>query len=217
AFREQQKGNLWTALRHALTAVNELKMSVLCDSTLYDAYMGIGSYHYFINHLWSYIPLLGRDPGKGIEEIRLAVERATFVKVPAQNGLIHILLREERFDEALRLAEDLVLRYPRSRTFHWTLAEVYEDMEDWENAAGTYHKLLSMIEEGQPDNYYNMAYCGERLSYCWYMSGRYNESLLVCVRMFGLLENASDGQRTERLKEALKVLLNKIRKAKLEQ
>jgi len=90
-------------------------------------------------------------------------------------------------------------------------------MEDWENATITYERLLSMIEDGQPGNYYNIAYCGERLSHCLYESGRYNSSLLVCLRMLELLENASDHQGTESLRKDLRALLKKIRKARLRQ
>jgi len=214
ALREQRKGGLWGALGHALTAVAELKKAVSCDSTIYDAYMGIGSYHYFVNRLWAYIPFLGRDPDKGIREMKLAIERGIFVRVPAQDGLTYILLREKRYERALRLARDLVSRYPNSRTFRWTLGKVHLDMEDWGNASGTYRTLLSMIETGQPGNYHNLAYCGEKLSYCLYRLHRYEDALDICLEMLDVLDNPADNEATEQLRKDLERLREKILKAK---
>ena len=216
ALRKQRKGGLWGALGHALTAVAELKKSVSCDSTIYDAYMGIGSYHYFVNRLWAYVPFLGRDPDKGIREMKLAVERATFVRVPAQEGLVYILLREKRYEGALRLARDLVSKYPNSRTFYWALGKVHRDMENWENAVNTYRTLFPMIEAGQPGNYHNLAYCGERLSYCLYRLRRYTEALDICLEMLDLLGNPGDNKATVELRKDLESLREKILKAKAE-
>lgn len=216
ALREQRKGSLWGALGHALTAVAELKKSVLSDSTIYDAYMGIGSFHYFVNRLWAYIPFLGRDPDKGIREMELAIEKGTFVTVPAQDGLVYILLREKRYEKALALARDLTRRYPDSRTFHWTLGKVYEDMQDWENGSRTYQTLLSMIEIGQPGNHHNLAYCGERLSHCLYRLHRYDEALDICLEMLDILKNPSGRGATEQLRKDLERLRERILKDKVE-
>jgi tetratricopeptide (TPR) repeat protein len=214
AYREQEKGSIWSAFKYALTAVSELKKSVACDSTIYDAYMGIGSFHYFINYLWARVPFLGRDPDKGIGEIKLAVDRGVFVNVPAQDGLVYILLRERRFDEALGMAKNLLARYPNSRTFHWTMAKVYEDTDDWDSACATYRELSSLIEAGQPQNYYNQAYCGEKLTYCLYMDRKYDESLDVCKKSLDILKRGSDHKRTDELQKSLNGLLKDIQKAR---
>ena len=51
AFRERRVGSNWGAFRHALTAVGALKKAVACDSTIYDAYMGIGSYLHYCHRI----------------------------------------------------------------------------------------------------------------------------------------------------------------------
>jgi tetratricopeptide (TPR) repeat protein len=213
AFREQQKGSKWSALSHALTAVDELKKTVSLDSTIYDAYMGIGSYHYFVNYLWSYIPFLGNNPERGIREMKLAMNEGRFVRVPAQEGLIHILLREKRREEAFRLASDLVLRYPNSRTFRWTLAKVYEDLKDWPAAAKEYRRLRRMIETGQPENLYNLAYCGHRLSHCLQESGEGEEAADLCRESLAFLEDVHGHGGVEELRRNLQALLSEIQKA----
>jgi len=213
AFREQQRGSKWAAFGHALTAVSALKASVSLDTTIYDAYMGIGSYHYFVNHLWSYIPFLGNDPEKGIREIDLAMERSRFVRVPAQEGLVHILLREKRHEEALGLATDLVVRYPESRTFRWTLARVCEDMEDWPAAVREYRRLYRMIETGQPGSLYNLAYCGQRLSYCLFKKGETDEALELCGDSLSLIAKPYEHREVDKLRKDLRSLLSEIRQA----
>lgn len=216
AFREQQRGSKWAALGYALTAVDELKRCVSIDRTIYDAYMGIGSYHYFVNYLWSYIPFLGRDPGRGIREIRLAMEKGTFVNVAAQEGLIHILLREKKYEDALELADNLVTRYPSSRTFKWTLGKVYEEMENWTGAVRVYRELLEMIEIGQPENYYNLAYCSHRLAYSLHRSGERDEASELCLRSLDILKNPSEKREAKELREDLKALLAEIKKTSTE-
>lgn len=213
AFREQQRGSKWSALGHALTAVDELKKSVSLDSTIYDAYMGIGSYHYFINYLWSRVPFLGRNPEKGIDEIRLAMEKGTFVKVPAQEGLVHILLREKRRDEALKLAQDLIRRYPESRTFRWTLAKVYEEMKDWNEASRVYRELQGMLLSAQPENVYNLAFCGLRLSHCLHRSGEHNEALEVCEDSLALLERPYEHRGIGKVRKDLQSLRKELQEA----
>jgi tetratricopeptide (TPR) repeat protein len=213
AFREQQRGSKWSALGHALTAVRELKSCVSLDTTIYDAYMGIGSYHYFVNHLWSYIPFLGTNPERGINEITLAMHQATFVSVPAQEGLIHILLREKRRAEALEFARDLVRRYPESRTFRWTLGKVYEELEDWPVAVLQYRRLYRMIETGQPGNLYNLAYCGHRLSKCLFQLGEFSEATDLCQHSLTLLDGLNEHRESEKLKKDLRSLLADIMKA----
>ncbi len=212
AYREYERGSRWTALSYALTAVGELKTCVLLDSTIYDAYMGIGSYHYFVNRLWSYVPFLGRNPERGITEIRLAAVRGTFVSVPAKEGLVHILLREKKYDEALALTKDLLARYPNSRTFHWTAGKVREDREEWELAASVYSGLMVLVEEGQPGHLYNLACCGERLAFCLHKMGEEEEAEEISERMLELIAPPYEHTGVEELRRDLSRLLSDIQK-----
>jgi tetratricopeptide (TPR) repeat protein len=213
AYREYERSSRWKALSYALTAVGELKTSVLLDSTIYDAYMGIGSYHYFVNQLWSYVPFLGRDAEKGINEIKLAALKGTFVNVAAKEGLVHILLREKKYDEALALAGELLSEYPNSRTFRWTAGKVREEREEWELAASVYSGLMVLIEEGQLGNYYNLACCGERLAFCLCRMGEEEEARRISERMLELVEPPYEHRGVEKLRKDLQHLLADMEKA----
>lgn len=159
AYHYHQKKSFLNAFGDALNAVEALKKAVELDSTLYDAYLGVGGYHYFIHELWGIVPFMGKDPKKGIEEVKLAMENGRYSRIAAKNGLVLLLLREKDYPAALKLALELIGEFPENRTFNWTLAKVFSEMGDWEKALLTFEKLLQLIRERQPDNLYNLLSC----------------------------------------------------------
>ncbi len=122
------------------------------------------------------LPFLSEGKERGLREIRLAVDKGLYLKVPAKDGLSLVLLREGRCEEALRLAEELVEEYPDSRSFLWTLSKVHFEKKDWEQAEHSFRRLLSKIEESQPDNLYNILFCRMRIAQTYYERGMFGEA-----------------------------------------
>jgi tetratricopeptide (TPR) repeat protein len=191
AFHHHQKKSYLNALSDVMKAAESLKKAIEIDSTLYDAYMGVGGYHYFINELWGVIPFVGADSEQGIQEVKLAMEKGRYSRIAAKDGLVLILLREEEYTSALKLTLDLIGEYPRNRTFTWTLAKVFKEMGDWERALQTYEKLQEFIQEGQPDNLYNLLSCKVEIARVYIQLNRERESIAICRQILDQIKEAN--------------------------
>jgi tetratricopeptide (TPR) repeat protein len=191
AFHHHQKKSYINALSDLLKAAEFLEKAIEIDSTLYDAYMGIGGYHYFINELWGVVPFVGIDSKKGIQEVMIAVEKGRYSRIAAKDGLVLILLREKEYTSALKLTLDLIGEYPKNRTFTWTLAKVFSEMGDWERALQTYKKLQQLIQEGQPDNLYNLLSCKLEIASAYFQLNREKESIDICRQILDRIKGAN--------------------------
>ncbi|MBI4531448.1 MAG: tetratricopeptide repeat protein, partial [Candidatus Latescibacteria bacterium] len=137
-----------------------LREVVLLDSTLYDAYFGIGTYTYWRSRFTSkfvWLPFIEDYRGQGIASVQLAVERGRYLDVGAMSGLVWILVEEERFDEAVALARMLTLRFPEARIFRRDLAMALEKRGALEEARLLYEKMMTD---------YDAAGCEERVVMC---------------------------------------------------
>lgn len=213
-FHYAQQKKYWWAVQYGIRAVRELEKSLALAPDLYDAYLGIGSYHYFQNEAKEKLPFLEGNKEKGIEEIRLAVEKGIYLRVPAKDGLSLVLLREGRYEEALRLAKELVDEYPASRTFLWTLCKVYFEKGDWENAEESFRALLARLEDSEPNNLYNVLFCRMRIAETYYERGMHTEAEREAGRILELAAQRGSGKDLGELVGEAEKLLKTISKKK---
>ncbi|SYZ72171.1 conserved hypothetical protein [Candidatus Zixiibacteriota bacterium] len=103
-------GNWFGAFRDGLSCTSDLNRSLKLDSTLYDAYLGLGAYHYYRtikakDFLW--LPFISDQRDQGIAEIKIAAEHGFLASYNAEESLIRIYFTEERYAEAIALADSL--------------------------------------------------------------------------------------------------------------
>ena len=95
--------------------VFHLHKAVSYNPKFYDAYYGIGSYHYWVSVrasiLW-FLPFFADERAQGIEEIRLASTKGQFARYEAKASLITILMNEKRWEEALKISEEMLAKFP---------------------------------------------------------------------------------------------------------
>lgn len=203
AAYEGKREKYWSSVQSGLKGLSALRAAVASDSTLYDAYLGLGSYDYFrtkATQVLSKLPFVGDTREKGIAEIRLAMERGKYTRILAKNGLVWILLEEKRYPEAEKLAGELLAAYPQSRTFRWAPAEIAFRKKDWGKAIALHQDLLQAVWAGKPRNYYNEAAIRQKIALAENALGRYAESQKECEAILNL---AYDSRTKSRLKKAL--------------
>lgn len=113
------------AARDGKRAVDRLERAVEIDSTLYDAYLGLGMYQYYTAVLPKVVKVAQvllmvprGDRETGLRQMELAREKGWLADAEAQFFLIDIYLEyERRFRDALMLAQDLQRRYPDNPYF----------------------------------------------------------------------------------------------------
>ena len=103
-------GSWWGAFQDGLKCSSYLKKSLKIDSTYYDAYLGLGAYHYHKTvkskaFLW--LPFVADRRAQGIEELRLCIDSGYLAAHNARESLLRIYFDEKRYEELLVLADSL--------------------------------------------------------------------------------------------------------------
>ncbi|MGH7889812.1 MAG: hypothetical protein ACRENF_04600, partial [Thermodesulfobacteriota bacterium] len=158
-YFQAKKGGWFSGFKSAQKAKGALDKAVKRDSTFWEAYFGLGSYHYwksvatkFIN----WLPFIGDHRQKGIKQLQLAAEQAVLFKEPAKMGLMWIYYREKKYPEALELAFILQEKYPESKVPLWAKAFIYYEKYDWKSCLLSLDELEEKLLQTQKDNYYNL-------------------------------------------------------------
>ncbi|MEW6686269.1 MAG: hypothetical protein AB1393_08690 [Candidatus Edwardsbacteria bacterium] len=217
AAYEGKNQKYFSALHHGLKAISKLKKALKCDPNLYDAYLGLGTYHYFrtkATKFISWLPFIGDTREQGIAEIRLAMEKGKYSKTLAKNGLVWIFIEEKRYEEALSLAQELLREYSESRTFHWAPAEIYYHRKEWEKANDMFHQLLRLIEQSNLPNNYNLVVVKYRLAQTYFYQKKFGECIRECKE---ILQLPLDERSKSRLEDIISEIEELLKRAKSKQ
>ena len=120
-----------TAYFSGRKAISNLEKSMELDPTYYDAYFGLGIYNYFAGTLPSVIKILARivaikgDVARGVEQLNLAREKATFTSDSAKLILIEVHNhRNSPFyapDKSLEYISQLHAKFPTNPLMHYVV------------------------------------------------------------------------------------------------
>jgi tetratricopeptide (TPR) repeat protein len=132
---------------------NYLEEVVEMDSTYYDAYLGLGIYHYLADILPKFVKILSfilgvdGDKEQGIREIQLAAEKGTYTKTEAMFFLGALYTyRERKYEEAIEIFNGLLIKYPQNPGALLSLGRCYSNMGQCENALSAFNKILDNKE-----------------------------------------------------------------------
>ena len=183
------RGSWWGAFRDGGKANSNLKQAVELDSTLYDAYFGLGAYHYWRSvksKLFWWLPFFGDERKKGIQETMIAIQKGKYAKDEAAYSLLRIYLEEKDYPAVLKWSQE-VKRINENDPFRlWMTGFAYIGLDNWVEAKGIFLELLNVLKSSP---YYDPA--GEYECRYWLAYVNYN---------LGDLESAE-----EELSQALKL------------
>lgn len=128
----------WNSIKH-------LEAAVRLDSTLYDAYLGIGTYKYYRSKLK--LLFFSDEREAGLAMVRKAAAHGKYSRYAALNGLTWILLDENNAQEAFALSDAVLREHPRSRFFMWGVAESATRLDKLEYAREIYQRLINTLQE----------------------------------------------------------------------
>ena len=110
-YRHSRNGNWIKALNYGINAGKSFEQAVSLDSTLWDAYLGLGTYYYYRSSragLLRNIGLVSDRRKQGIEMVRIASVRGSLSKLPARSSLAWIELEMSNYDSAIEITETLL-------------------------------------------------------------------------------------------------------------
>jgi len=206
-FLKMKEGDWYAAYQDARKGVKTLEAGVQQDSTLYDAYLGIGSYKYWKSAkakflLW--LPFISDQRVHGIELVSQAIQKGLFIEVVGKDQLVWILMDHGDIPRALTLARENYQAYPESRFLRWTLASAAFHAGEWSLSKKLYEELLQQVRRLPANNGFNEVDCLVRLAEI----ARENESWdNALVHADEALRISLDAETRERAKNKLKKAL----------
>jgi len=188
----------------AKKGLRHLRRAVELDSTLADAYLGLGSYDYWSGVYYKYLrflPWIKDEREKGIAQIKKAIAASHFSYWISVNTLGWIAYNQKDYAQAIECFQRGLAHYPESRFFLWGLADTYFKMKDYKGAIGAYSRLLASVEAAPVNNGYNAALCQVRLAHCFQVSGQQERAFQLAESM---LSQPYDKSVKKRLKDGFK-------------
>ncbi|MEW6015959.1 MAG: hypothetical protein AB1690_11620 [Candidatus Zixiibacteriota bacterium] len=148
----------YSAITYGFKARSQYHKGLAVDSTLYDLYFGIGSYHYWKSVKAGFFRAVGlfkNDKAKGIRELQLAIDSSLFSRESARASLIWVWINEKQYDSAIALASGMLQKYPAGNSFLWPLAEAFYKSRQYDSALAFYSRLFDRLKS-RPGNFFNL-------------------------------------------------------------
>jgi len=206
-----RSGNFLKALKSGLGARKAYSEGYAIDSAFHDIALGLGSYRYWKSvktKALSWTPLFKNERQNGMDLLRLAADSSEISRDAATVALIWVYINEERFTEAIWLAEAMRRKYPEGLTFLWALGEAYYKMDDCREAAKIYEIIFDRLRR-EPGNYYNIIEAAYYLSLCYRQAtGNQPDHEAKLVRLQGDIQSFPIPEETrQRQKKKIKAIL----------
>jgi hypothetical protein len=161
-----------------------LLKAIALKPDLYDAYLGLGIYDYYaatlkgVQALLSKI-LVGGNRKRGLEEIKLAMEKGDRSRTEATVFLIDIYTAwEKEPGEAVNLAQTLLHEYPQSPAMHLALISSLSADRQWDAVATEAESFLKHVQNKDP--YYENRHLLPALYYSG-LAALHREDAATCV------------------------------------
>jgi tetratricopeptide (TPR) repeat protein len=174
AVWEGQHGSLLKAISLGLRAGKSYGQMAQIDSTLYDAYLGMGSLHYWRSAklgILRSLPFIPDQRRRGIEELSRAREKSHYSRTTAALGLGWIYNDRKEYDKALAIADSLLAAGITGRQVLWLKATVCFAKSDAEGTIAAFETIKSGLLRKGHQNYYNLITCGYYLGLANYING----------------------------------------------
>ncbi len=209
AFYQGRTGSYFPALTNGLKSNSLLNLAVVTDSTLYDAYLGIGVFKYWRYSklkFISWLPFIPDERDEGIEYIKKAIIHETRSKYMAMHQLVYILTDYGYPDQAKPFAEQIVAKYPDSQFMWWAAAKAYDQNDDFEHAVLAYEKLNQLIAKDQHANPNHLYKSYLKLAQIYLRKKDYQSCQNTCTYILNLLPGLSVVDREDKMDQMYDIL-----------
>lgn len=196
AFHYIRGGRYFAAFTNGMKALSELDRAIEIDSTLYDAYLGLGNYRYWISRRTEFIEWLPFIPDRREEGIRLmyeAMRKGRYSFASAASAIAWVLIDAERYGEVLEVIEEPLKIYPESRFFLFAQARCLFEMGRYDESIAIYIELLNSIRSAELNNHFNEIGILVKIAQANCALGRFDEAERYCLE--GLKLQLSDEMR----------------------
>lgn len=143
------------AIETGLSSISAFEDCLENDPNFYEAWIAIGTYEYWKSRkteMLSWIPFITDKKQFGIEKLNLAKDSSFYNKHIAIHSLIWIYIDQNKYQEAIELATQVLKKNPKSRIYKWGLARAYENIDARKSIAYYKEILKSYQNSGVKSN-----------------------------------------------------------------
>lgn len=153
SFEEAVERRHFAALRDGNEAVDKHREVLKLDPNFIDAQLTIGLYEYVVGSLPLPIKIIAGIGGfrgskkKGLASLERVAKEGRWSNDDAKSLLILLYKREQRFEDALRIARELSSKYPRNYLFKLEVADALVAQAAKERKAGNVSAAMKAEDE----------------------------------------------------------------------
>lgn len=200
------------AFKYGLNSYSDFEKCFNLDSTFYESYIAIGSYKYWRSEKtksFSWLPFINDERGEGIKYLKIAIRNFSYNQYLALYSLIWVDINYNHSNEAIKLADSILKKYPDSRFFKWALARAYTDV-DKRKAITIYKEILESVSE-LSKNHYNEIILKHKIAMLYHDINEDKKALKLCNEIIDIRNLSDDiseklSDRLKRVKELKKEL-----------
>lgn len=185
ALFESKFGSGYKAVRMGLRTNDSYEAGLAADSTLYDLYFGLGSYHYWKSvkaGMFRWIGLFRNDIDRGIRELRLSADSSLLSQNVARASLAWVWLDREQYDSVIAVVAPLEAAHPTGKSFLWPLARSRYDSKHFKEAIAVYSRIRSLLQSN-PGNHFNVVECDYYIARCHEELNEESEAIRCATRL----------------------------------
>ncbi len=175
-----RKRDWWGAFQDGCRGISNLKKAIKLDTTLYDAYHGLGTYHYWRGAkagALRFLPFFKNDKQRGLKETLLAINKGKYTSDEAKFGLVAIYYDCKEYEKALSVNQELYELYATNASCLYMRSRILDQQEKWEEAVEAYQNLLNHLLNSEFRNIGYEIECHYHLAYCHYKLGQFDDAL----------------------------------------
>jgi len=194
-------GNWFGAFVDGLKGKGYLEKALKLDPELYDAYYGLGTYHFWKSlksKIFWWLPFVADKRQMGIDMIKLAIEKGKYSREDAKYALVRIWVENKEYDKAFAMIEKLRKARPNKPFLLWFLGQAQLETQRYDEAIKTYRSLLSALTSSP---YYHPAgevECRYYLALAYYKNKAFEESY---AQIDSILSFQKDSRRNKSMRE----------------
>ncbi|MFQ6041440.1 MAG: tetratricopeptide repeat protein [Candidatus Poribacteria bacterium] len=198
-----------------LKGASYLRKSIELDPTLYDAYYGTGIYQYWRSakskSFW-FLPFIGDNRRKGIDEIKLSIQKGKHSEIEGKYALVSIYYNEKNYERAYQLNQQLCQLFPDNPAAIYMKGLIEEKRGKWQEAQQTFQKLLSLLLASKYRSLGYQAECHYRIAFLLSKQGQFKKAVKECEIALKLWKQRDASKELEDALSSTKDLLKEARK-----
>lgn len=208
-------GNWMGAFVDGLKGKSYLENALELDPEMYDVYYGLGSYHFWKSlksRVFWWLPFVSDNRQMGIDMIMVAIEKGKYSKKDAKLALVRIWVENKEYDKAFAMVDELEKIYPNKPFLLWLLARAQLENNMYDQALGTYQKLLAALTSSP---YYHPAgevECRYFMARALYEKKEYRQSHSQLKALLALEDAAGDNKLVKDFLRKAKKLKKRIQR-----